>query len=99
MPCRLSVMNAAMAPICSWVDVATRLSFWPMRPMGCAMKGTVTAAPSVSTGSIHTMATTSAAMVATSRRNTVESRVSASLMNAKSVVKRWVRLAALSRPS
>jgi hypothetical protein len=36
-------------------------------------------------------------IVVTSRRKTVDSRVSASLMNRKSVVKRWVRAAGLSR--
>ena len=41
----------------------------------------------------------SAMIVATSRRNTVERRVSASLMNRKSVVKRWVSAAGLSRPT
>ena len=44
------------------------------------------------------MAPISATMVATSRRKTVDRRVSASLMNRKSVVKRWVSAAGLSRP-
>jgi hypothetical protein len=69
-----------MAPICSCCAVATRLSFRPIRPIGCAKKGMATPAASVRTGSIHSIAATSAAIVATSRRKTVERRVSASLM-------------------
>ena len=63
------------------------------------MNGPTTAATRVRTGSIHSIAAISATIVATSRRNTVESRVSASLMKAKSVVKRCVSAAGLSRPS
>ncbi len=88
-----------MAPICSWVEVETRRSFRPIRPIGPATNGTVTPATRVSTGSIQISAATSPISIAMSRRRTVEMRVSASLMKAKSVVKRWVSAAGLSRPS
>ena len=52
----------------------------------------------VRTGSIHSIAAIRAMIVVISRRNTVERRVSASRMKAKSVVKRWVSAAGLSRP-
>ena len=68
-------------------------------PIGWAANGVTTAATRVRTGSIQSIARTSAERVASSRRNTVDRRVSASRMNTKSVVKRCVRAAGLSRPS
>ena len=88
-----------MAPICSCVEVETRRSFLPIRPIGPATKGTVTPATRVRIGSIQSSAATSPASMAMSRSSTVEMRVNASLMKAKSVVKRCVRAAGLSRPS
>ena len=89
-PPRLSETRPAMAPICSCVEAATRRSLRPIRAIGWAMSGAVTAATSVRTGSIQSIAATRATRVAISRSETVDRRVRASLMKAKSVVKRWV---------
>jgi hypothetical protein len=92
-------MRPAVAPICSWVEVATRRSRRPSLPIGTTTRGATSAAASVSTGSIQSMAATRAMTVPTSRRSTVESRVRSSFTKVKSVVKRCVREAGLSRPS